>query len=164
MPLGSQPRCQVCAGAPPLYQRPDDNEETVVERLKVYESQTRPLLGYYSRRKLLQTIDAQGDIDDITELLVRALTQAAVPGMKVRAAATKKAAPRRKAAVKKKAVVKAKAKAKAKKKGKAKTKVRAKAKARAKAKVKVKAKAKTKRVARSKSTRRPARKSPTRKK
>ncbi len=162
MPLGSQPRCQVCAGAPLLFQRPDDNEETVVQRLKVYESQTRPLLGYYSRRKLLQSIDAQGDIDAITELLIRALTQPAVPGVKVRTARKKKATPKKKTG--KKVVVKAKAKAKAKVKTRAKAKSRANAKTKVKAKAKAKSKAKAKkakakRVTRAKSARRPARKS-----
>ncbi|MGC4028761.1 MAG: adenylate kinase [Steroidobacteraceae bacterium] len=172
MPLGGQPRCQVCEGAPLLFQRPDDNEETVVQRLKVYESQTRPLLGYYSRRKLLQSIDAQGDIDAITQLLVRALTQPAVPGVKVKTARAKKqpakkqparkvvrgkkAAPKKRATAKKKAV--AKKKAAPRKKAAVKSKAGSKARVKAKAKVKTKAKAKARPAARSRSTRRPARK------
>jgi adenylate kinase len=73
MPLGSAPRCQKCADQPLLFQRPDDNEETVVQRLQVYEAQTRPLVGYYRRKGLLRVINAQGDVDAITQLLVDAL-------------------------------------------------------------------------------------------
>src|SRR5689334_7260773 len=50
MPVGSALVCPNCPGHPALYQRPDDNEATVVERLKVYESQTRPLLKYYAKQ------------------------------------------------------------------------------------------------------------------
>lgn len=78
MPVGAELRCTNCGDHPVLLQRPDDNEETVVERLKVYESQTRPLLQYYGRQGLLQSIDAQGDIDEITALLVHVLTAPAV--------------------------------------------------------------------------------------
>ena len=88
MPVGAtsaagEPRCPNCDDHPLLFQRPDDNEATVVERLKVYESQTRPLLGYYTKQKLLQSIDAQGDIDGITALLTHALTAGAVPGIRL---------------------------------------------------------------------------------
>jgi adenylate kinase len=74
MPLGAEMRCTNCVDHPVLLQRPDDNEETVIERLKVYESQTRPLLDYYARQGLLQSIDAQGDVDAITALLVHVIT------------------------------------------------------------------------------------------
>ena len=74
MPLGAELRCTNCADHPVLLQRPDDNEETVIERLKVYESQTRPLLDYYAKQGLLQSIDAQGDVDSITALLIHVIT------------------------------------------------------------------------------------------
>ena len=74
MPLGSEPRCQNCADHPLLFQRPDDNEETVVQRLRVYEEQTRPLVDYYRKKRLLRVINAQGDVDAITQLLVEALS------------------------------------------------------------------------------------------
>jgi adenylate kinase len=134
MPVGSALVCPNCPGHPALYQRPDDNEATVVERLKVYESQTRPLLKYYAKQGLLQSIDAQGEIDAITALLVHVLTapvvtataslrgQARKPAKKaakkvVRKAAAKKAPAKKKASAKKGAkkgrAVKGKAKAKA---------------------------------------------------
>jgi len=119
MPVGAAAVCPNCAGSPALYQRPDDNEVTVVERLKVYEAQTRPLVDYYSRAGLLQSIDAQGEIDAITALLVHVLTVPAVA----------KGAPRRKAKVSRARPAKAKARAK---KGRPKAKTKAKAKAKAK--------------------------------
>jgi len=110
MPVGAPLVCPSCAGNPALFQRPDDNEATVVERLKVYESQTRPLLKYYARQGLLQSIDAQGDIDSITALLVYVLgTQVAAPKRKAK---SKKARTRPKARPKAKAKAKAKARPK----------------------------------------------------
>jgi adenylate kinase len=135
MPVGAALVCPSCAGSPALYQRPDDNEATVVERLKVYESQTRPLLTYYAKKGLLQSIDAQGEIDAITSLLVHVLTAPRAASPKPRAkkkkvpaikkpvakkaakAAKKKSAPKKKAPAKKQKLVKKKpaAKKKAKK-------------------------------------------------
>lgn len=56
-----------------LFQRPDDNEETVSERLKVYDEKTRPLVDFYEERGLLRRIDAEGDLDTITARLEAAL-------------------------------------------------------------------------------------------
>ncbi len=62
-------------GAPHrLVQRPDDNEATVAERLRVYDEQTRPLIDFYRSQGLLRVIDAQGGVDAVTERLVRSLT------------------------------------------------------------------------------------------
>ncbi len=55
--------CDKCGGE--LYQRDDDNEATVSNRLKVYESQTKPLIDYYSAKGLLRPIDGVGAIDEI---------------------------------------------------------------------------------------------------
>ena len=41
-----------------LYQRPDDNEETVRNRLSVYENQTAPLISYYRDHGLICDVDA----------------------------------------------------------------------------------------------------------
>jgi adenylate kinase len=133
MPVGAPLVCAKCADHPALYQRPDDNEATVVERLKVYEAQTRPLISYYSKQGLLQSIDALGEVDAITALLVGVLTAPAKRRPLV--AAKKKAG----AATRAKAKSKAKAKPKA---GPKKTKTKTKTKTKAKAKTRVKAKAK----------------------
>jgi adenylate kinase len=56
--------CDRCSGE--LFQRQDDNEETISNRLKVYEDQTAPLIGYYQNQSKLHTIAGTGDIDTIT--------------------------------------------------------------------------------------------------
>jgi adenylate kinase len=61
-------------GAPHrLMQRPDDNEATVAERLRVYDEQTRPLIDFYRARGLLRVINAEGDVDEVTQRLAQAL-------------------------------------------------------------------------------------------
>ena len=63
--------CDRCGGE--LYQRADDNEETVQNRLDVNIKQSQPLLAYYEDKGYLKNIDGQQDIhrvfDDIDELL-----------------------------------------------------------------------------------------------
>ncbi len=56
-----------------LTQRPDDKEETVTERLKVYDELTRPLIDFYRKQGLLRTIQAAGDVGEITLRLEAAL-------------------------------------------------------------------------------------------
>lgn len=48
-----------------LVQRDDDNEETIRNRLQVYEEQTAPLVDYYRERGLLETVDAEGAVDEV---------------------------------------------------------------------------------------------------
>jgi adenylate kinase len=63
--------CDRCGGE--LYQRADDNEETVQNRLEVNLKQTQPLLSFYEDKGYLRNINGQQDIDkvfaDIEELL-----------------------------------------------------------------------------------------------
>ncbi len=47
--------CDACGNE--IIQRPDDSEETVRERLKVYEDQTAPLIDHYGNQSLLATVD-----------------------------------------------------------------------------------------------------------
>lgn len=48
-----------------LIQRSDDTEETVLNRLNVYEKQTAPLINYYKEKGLLKEIDGDGPIDQV---------------------------------------------------------------------------------------------------
>ena len=57
--------CGKCGGE--LYQRDDDNQETVSNRLKVYGSQTEPLIDYYKAKGLLRPIDGVGGMGDILD-------------------------------------------------------------------------------------------------
>src|SRR5215472_6713605 len=64
-------QCDRCGG--PLHHRADDNEETIGNRLRVYESQTKPLIGYYRDQGRLETVDAVGDVKDIFKRMVTTL-------------------------------------------------------------------------------------------
>ena len=63
-----------------FFQRPDDNEATVAERLRVYEAQTRPLVDYYREQGLLRSIDAEGDVEAVSGRLEAALATASPAG------------------------------------------------------------------------------------
>lgn len=54
--------CDKCEGE--IYQRDDDKEETILERLKIYHDQTSPLVEHYSNKGILHNIDANTDISD----------------------------------------------------------------------------------------------------
>ena len=56
--------CDACNGE--LFQRADDNEATIGNRLNVYQEQTAPLIGYYGDQDKLHSIAGTGNIDDIT--------------------------------------------------------------------------------------------------
>ncbi|MEO1784563.1 adenylate kinase [Thermodesulfobium sp. 4217-1] len=56
-------KCDVCGGE--LYQRADDNEETIKKRLDVYQSSTEPLIDYYKNKGILKVVQGTGDIDAI---------------------------------------------------------------------------------------------------
>ena len=51
--------CDACGS--PLVQRPDDKEATIENRLKVYESQTAPLIDYY--KKINNLVEVSGDLE-----------------------------------------------------------------------------------------------------
>jgi adenylate kinase len=55
--------CDACGGE--LYQRVDDSESTVRNRLAVYNGQTAPLLDWYGGKGLLASIKGEGTIEDI---------------------------------------------------------------------------------------------------
>jgi adenylate kinase len=58
-------RCDVCAGNPPLVQRADDREDVIANRLKVYASQTRPLIDHYRDRGLLKVVNADQPVERV---------------------------------------------------------------------------------------------------
>ena len=90
-----------------LFQRKDDEEGTVTERLRVYEQNTRPVLSYYAAAGLLRTVGAEGAPEEITRRLLEVLKGATgSPALAARpahaAAPRKRAAKRRPAAARKK--------------------------------------------------------------
>lgn len=70
-PPKSQNICDVCGAE--LYQRSDDTEAAVVERLKAYNLQTSPLVRYYEEKQLIRNVDGSKSIDcvfsEIKEIL-----------------------------------------------------------------------------------------------
>ena len=70
-PPATEGVCDRCNGE--LYQRADDNEETVQNRLEVNLKQTKPLLDFYETKGYLRNINGQQDIRkvfaDLDELL-----------------------------------------------------------------------------------------------
>jgi len=66
--------CDFCGGK--LIQRNDDNEETIKERLIVYNNQTHPLVDYYKTNHSLYTVDGRDDIFTVSENIFSILKQA----------------------------------------------------------------------------------------
>lgn len=64
-------KCDVCGGE--LYQRIDDEPDTVRNRIRVYWDQTSPLIDYYRHEGLLTTIESEGGIDHVHEKILSAL-------------------------------------------------------------------------------------------
>ena len=64
--------CDECGGE--LYQRADDNEATMKNRLSVYENSTRPLIEYYKKAGKYTEIDGRQAIGKVTEDLVKVLS------------------------------------------------------------------------------------------
>lgn len=56
--------CDFCGGE--LYQRGDDTETVILNRLKVYEQQTQPLIDYYGKRGQLVSVPFKGDVGTMT--------------------------------------------------------------------------------------------------
>ncbi|MFQ5468872.1 MAG: adenylate kinase [Gammaproteobacteria bacterium] len=70
-PSKLEDRCDKCGGN--LRHRADDNEETIGNRLRVYESQTAPLIEYYIDRNIQKTVQGIGEINDIARAITKIL-------------------------------------------------------------------------------------------
>jgi adenylate kinase len=70
-----QKKCSKCGGE--LYQRPDDNLETIKNRLKVYFNETAPLIEYYRNTGRLVEVDGEGEVGEITQRIIKALREKA---------------------------------------------------------------------------------------
>ena len=55
--------CDNCGS--PLIQRPDDTEETAVNRLATYDAQIAPLLDFYAKKNLLKTVNGDQPLDKV---------------------------------------------------------------------------------------------------
>jgi len=61
--LGGETKCARCGGE--LYQRKDDNPETVQSRLDVYKAQTAPLIDYYTKKGILFNVVGNTTPEDV---------------------------------------------------------------------------------------------------
>lgn len=64
-------RCDRCGGE--LYQRDDDNEDTIRARLVVFDRQTQPVLDFYGRRGKLRAVQGCGTPAEVLERVVAAI-------------------------------------------------------------------------------------------
>lgn len=62
-------QCDACGSE--LHHRADDNEETISNRLRVYDSQTKPLIAFYEENERLQRITGEGDVKDISRQVIK---------------------------------------------------------------------------------------------
>ena len=65
--------CDLCSGE--LIQRADDTEETVLNRIDVYNKQTKPLVDYYDKAGVIINIDGNKDLDDVLADIIKGLEQ-----------------------------------------------------------------------------------------
>ncbi len=63
--------CDLCGGE--IYQRSDDNEQSIGKRLTEYHKQTKPLIDYYSERGVARKIDGLGSFDEVFERIEKSL-------------------------------------------------------------------------------------------
>ncbi|HHW45919.1 MAG TPA: adenylate kinase [Clostridiales bacterium] len=64
-------KCDLCDGN--LIRRKDDDPETVLERLRVYHVETKPLKDYYQKTGKLRIVEGQEEVADTTRLTLQAL-------------------------------------------------------------------------------------------
>lgn len=68
MPPKKNMTCDGCSGE--LYQRTDDKEETILERLKVYLKESSPLIRYYENKGMLHRVCADEDLGTVLEKIM----------------------------------------------------------------------------------------------
>jgi len=56
-------KCDICGGG--LVQREDDRPAAILERLRVHEEQSRPVLDYYAGQGKLRTVSGSGDVEGV---------------------------------------------------------------------------------------------------
>lgn len=70
-PSKEEGKCDACGGT--LFQRDDDQEETIRKRLQVYADQTSPLISYYKDAGLLMELDGMQPIAEVQEKMLTLL-------------------------------------------------------------------------------------------
>lgn len=65
--------CDKCGG--PLYQREDDREDVIRNRLKVYRERTKPLISYYESKGILYNVNGNLSIEEVWRQIEEAITK-----------------------------------------------------------------------------------------
>lgn len=66
--------CDRCGGE--LEERADDDPETLAQRLRVYEAETRAVVDYYRHKGYLREIDGEGEVEEVERSILEAITSA----------------------------------------------------------------------------------------
>jgi len=72
-PPKKQNICDVCGGE--LYQREDDNEQTIKNRMEVYQNSTKPVVEFYKKKNILRTLDGDQESESLHDDLLKALNE-----------------------------------------------------------------------------------------
>ena len=64
-------KCPTCGGE--VYQRTDDNEETIRARFNSFSTETKPVVDYYKKQGIVYDIDADKTIDEVTKQIERVI-------------------------------------------------------------------------------------------
>ncbi len=70
-PPEQQGVCEVCGSQ--LYQRDDDREEVIRQRLAVYNQKTKPLIDYYAKAGILVNIDGSRSVNEVFRAVSRVM-------------------------------------------------------------------------------------------
>lgn len=62
--------CDYC-GSNDIYQRNDDKEDVVINRLSVYDVQTAPLIDYYKNQNIHHKMDGDRPVEQVTEEIIK---------------------------------------------------------------------------------------------
>jgi len=75
MPSKEEGVCDKCGGE--LYQRADDNEETIKNRMDIYKESTKPIIDFYEAQGKLMKADADKEASEVKEVVLRMLNECA---------------------------------------------------------------------------------------
>ncbi len=78
-PFGAVTTCKKCGGE--LVQRTDDNSDVVLERLKVYQRQTKPVLEFYRERSTFRVVNGAQPPERVAQEMDTLIDDAAAAGV-----------------------------------------------------------------------------------
>lgn len=73
--IDGKTNCPVCNASGSFYQRDDDKEDVIRNRLEVFKTTTQPVLDYYDRKNVLVNVDGLGAIDEVTTHILTSIEE-----------------------------------------------------------------------------------------